>query len=82
MTLEELYDRNADQLAAATDAECIAIFAPFFNVTRPELVERARAATRVMEPPKYVSPAKQNALNMLKESGIDLSELGLRKRKK
>jgi len=82
MTLEELYDMNADQLEKLTDAQVIELFAPFFNVTRPELVERARAASRPIEPPKYISPAKQNALNLLKESGIDLSELNLTKRRK
>jgi len=50
VTLEELLDCSADKLAAMSDAELEAHFAPMLNITRPELVAKEQANSGIMRP--------------------------------
>lgn len=69
MTLDELLDCNADQLAALTNAQLEEYFRPFFDVTRPE-----RQVARPSSKPMTIED-RQKAANIekLKSMGIDVS---------
>lgn len=69
MTIEELLDCSADQLERMTDAELLNHFAPYLNVTRPELCTKPSGQS-VSKP--LVNPALTKAIALLKEKGIDL----------
>lgn len=79
MTLEQLLDCSAEQLEAMSDEELTRFFEPYFNITRPEQVTRARKTTA---PPKVqMTPEMMKKINAAAALGIDLTGLG-KKRKK
>ena len=71
MTLEELCDSSVDELLKISDDELKKHFEQFLNVTRPERQTRTPTVTKPI--PKYVSPAKQKMLDLLKAEGVDFS---------
>lgn len=80
MTLEELYECDADTLGKLTPEELHKHFSQYLTVTRPELAEKPKSKQRHevgTEPPvkKYLSPEKQKALELLQAQGFDFSSV-------
>jgi uncharacterized membrane protein len=81
MTIQELANLTADQLEALSEKEKIEILSPYFNVTRPELVQQLAPARQQQKPViQNLTPAKQKALALLQEEGVDLGFLMRKKR--
>jgi hypothetical protein len=79
MTIEELANLTAEKLEALSDKQLIEILSPYFNVTRPELVQRVTEHKQSNNKILNLTPEKQKALALLQEEGVDLSFLMRRK---
>lgn len=81
MTIEELADLSADKLEALSNDQLTAILSPFYNVTRPELVQRNEPVSKVSSiVTASMSPEKRRALEALAQTGLDLSFLNKKKK--
>jgi hypothetical protein len=80
MTIDEIVGLTAEQIAAMSDEELLKHFNPFLDITRPERVRQVKQKEMKIEQ-IVLSPQKQAALAMLKESGVDLSFLNRRKKR-
>lgn len=80
MTIEELADLTSDKLKALSEEELRKILEPYFNVTRPERIEKVTVSKPAAEQ-IYLSPQKKAALAMLAEEGVDMSFLKGKRRK-
>ena len=78
MKLEDLAELSGPELKKLTDKELEEILSSYYKVTRPELVERKQPKQK--EPEVYLSPEKRKALELLKESGVDISFMKRRKK--
>lgn len=74
MTLEELYECDADTLLKMTDAELEAHFAPFFHITRPE-----QATKKFVAP--ILDPAMQLKIKQLQAMGIEVDANSWKKKR-
>lgn len=83
MTLEELWEKTGDELGAMTDEQLLEFFRPYLTVTRPELADKPsrKVVPTFQNPVQALSPAKQKALALLAEEGVDLSVLNRKKRR-
>lgn len=75
MTIEDILQCSADQLEAMSDAELEKHFAPFLNVTRPEMAAvRESAKTSAIKHKNNVrnDPNFLKGLELLKQHGIEL----------
>jgi hypothetical protein len=70
MTLEELFECSAEKLMAMTDEELNAYFAPYFNVTRPEMARR-KPSTVI----PAVDPEMQKKIAAAAALGVDIAAL-------
>ncbi len=78
MNIDDLCEMDSSQLEALTDEQLMVIFKPFLSVTRPELARANRTNAKTVNsklPPIVMTEAKQKALAMLSESGVDMSFL-------
>ena len=85
MTLEkivaELSGFTADQWESLTDTQLEEKLKPCLCITRPEQAALTRSVSKQTSMP-FISPAKANALKLLADQGIDISDLMRKKRKK
>ena len=81
MTLEELLNCSAEQLEAMSDEQLTRYFEPYFSITRPEQVTRARKAGAPV-PKIAMTPEMMKKINAAAALGIDLSGLGQNKKRK
>lgn len=79
MRIEELAEWTPEKLEALTDQQLLEICKQYFNVTRPEMVEKKPKA--IEQPQQYLSPNKRAALEMLQEAGVDVSFMNRRKKR-
>lgn len=82
MKLEELCELTSERLQALSTEELTNILRPYFDVTRPELVQLSRPVKH-NEPEHRIqlSPEKKKALEQLGQDGMDILEM-IKKRKK
>lgn len=80
MKLEDLAELSGPALAKLTDSELEAILSPYYKVTRPEMVERKSPQKKEEVNQMYLDPRKRAALELLKESGVDVSFINRKKR--
>ena len=75
MNLEELLGCSADILEKMSDAELENYFAPYFNITRPELIKRPerKTAAETLLDPEAASAFKQN-MKKMQALGIPIDE--------
>lgn len=81
MTIEEILECSAAQLEAMSDDALLKHFQQYLDVTRPErVIERKNNNEPRPQVQVYLSPAKQKAMAMLADSGVDLSFLKKRRK--
>jgi len=78
MTIEALLHFSAAELEAMFDQQLTEYFAPFFKVTRPELIERP--VTGVKRVTTYADAKTRLGIEKLAALGIDASHLLKRRR--
>jgi len=71
MTLSQLLDCSADELAKLSDAQLLEHFKPYLDVTRPERARLMKPKPQ-HEPAVFVSPGKKRALESLAKMGLDM----------
>lgn len=82
MNLEDLADLTADKLKALTDKELDDILSPYFNVTRPEIVQQNKPQLlKKVKPVSNISADRLKKLESLGEEGAELLELLGKKRR-
>lgn len=80
MTLENMCNASADQLAGLSQSELEAILSPYLHVTRPERAlkpigqERKEQASKEVQR-QFLAPGKVEALESLKSQGVDIGAL-------
>ncbi len=74
MTIEELAELTGPKLAALSNEELEAILKPYYTVTRPEMVEKKKPKQQYTNIISNLSPEKIEALKLMKEKGIDLTQ--------
>jgi hypothetical protein len=83
MTILEVLDcpeDYIDRLEKMSDKELEELFKPYLTVTRPEFVVKKSAIGK--EPERiYIDPKKQAVLALLKESGVDMSFMNVKRKK-
>lgn len=77
MTIAELLDCDAATLQRMTDEELVAHFAPYLNVTRPELAPKVSKGVAVAP----IDFATRQKMEKLAELGIDVSGIFKKKKK-
>jgi hypothetical protein len=80
MTISEILEFDSAKLASITDEEYEKIFAPYFNVTRPEYASKQPGSAV-----NYISPEKRIAFEKVKvASGLDIAAMmaDIKRRKK
>ena len=70
MTLEQLLEMDADTLSKMSDEELLKHFEPMLSVTRPDRAPK-RQSTNTVKVVEYISPQKQQMLDLLKSAGLD-----------
>jgi hypothetical protein len=69
-----------DRLEKMSDKELEELFKPYLTVTRPEFV--VKKSNNGKEPERvYIDPKKQAVLVLLKESGVDMSFMNVKRKK-
>jgi len=79
MSIDEICGMSAAELAKMTDEQLLEHFKPFLDITRPERVRQVKQKEMKVQQIQ-LSPMKQAALEMLKQSGVDLSFLNARRK--
>lgn len=73
MTIEELLDCSPEKLEAMSDKELLEYFAPFLNVTRPELAaKQEKTETREKVKSKSLDDKLNAAMLIMKQFGLEV----------
>lgn len=79
MTIEEILNCSADQLEKMTDAELLQHFAPYLNVTRPDLAAKPERKSSAGNKDRSSAPSLDDkmakAMAIMKNMGMDFGDM-------